>query len=114
MLSQGFHFPNFDSEIKSAQNLLTSHVMQAAWYTELLEKVNQKNDQAFFFLKDGKRQTIELRTIRNEYENTRKEILKIKADNLGPGPHLISSCSSCHWRGICMPILEKGNIYVIT
>jgi hypothetical protein len=51
-------------EIKRSPALLTSHVMQASWYTELLERVTgQHVDEACFFLQNGERTIIDLKTL---------------------------------------------------
>ena len=94
-------------EIKRSPKLMTYHVMQAAWYTELLKNVyGHADDQVFFFLKNGIRELIPLDSIRNDYEKVKKSLFHLRETRISPGPHLISMCPSCHWRGVCMPILK--------
>jgi predicted RecB family nuclease len=93
-------------EIKRSATLKTEHVMQASWYTELLERLTgQHIQQACFFLGDGQRNIIELGMLQDEYERTKAELNILRQSTVDPGPHLSKLCPSCHWRSVCMPEL---------
>jgi CRISPR/Cas system-associated exonuclease Cas4 (RecB family) len=93
-------------EIKSSAVLSTAHVMQAAWYTELLERTQgQQISEACFFLRSGERSLIDLGELASEYEIAKAELKQIRESQANPGPHLIKMCTSCHWRSLCMPEL---------
>jgi CRISPR/Cas system-associated exonuclease Cas4 (RecB family) len=93
-------------EIKRSSTLLTSHVMQASWYTELLERVvGQQIHEACFFLQSGERTIIDLKTLEGDYKKAKLELNALRESTSPPGPHLIKVCPSCHWRGLCMPEL---------
>lgn len=93
-------------EIKRSATLMTAHVMQASWYAELLERLTgQHTEEACFFLQDGERNIIELETLKDDYEKTKADLNSLRASTVAPGPHLSKICSSCHWRGLCMPEL---------
>lgn len=93
-------------EIKKSSTLMTAHVFQAAWYTELLEKTQgQFIHQACFILGTGERNIVDLHTVQVDYETTKKELSKIRESKNDPGPHLDKACPGCHWRSVCMPEL---------
>lgn len=93
-------------EIKRSATLQTAHVFQAAWYTELLERTQgQIIHEACFFLKSGERNYVDLRSTQADYEKAKAELFELRSTRLDPGPHLLKTCPSCHWRGVCMPDL---------
>jgi CRISPR/Cas system-associated exonuclease Cas4 (RecB family) len=93
-------------EIKRSSTLMTAHVMQASWYTELLETVQGRRiHEACFFMKNGVRNVIDLQTLQADYEKAKAELTALREDTTAPGPHLIRACASCHWRALCMPEL---------
>ncbi len=102
-------------EIKSSINLMTSHVMQTAWYTELLERVvKQKQNSSFFFLRSGERYVVNLESLKNDYEKIKFDLQNLRNNKFCPGPHLSNFCPSCHWRGICMPeLIRKQHLSLV-
>jgi hypothetical protein len=97
-------------EIKSSDVLRTSHVMQAAWYSELLrETLGRTWNEVFFILWNGERTYLNLDTIQTDYERAKADLMQIRESKTDPGPHLTTFCPSCHWRGLCMPELIAQN-----
>jgi len=99
-------------EIKRSEKLMTAHIMQVSWYTELLEQAfGQKTREAFFFLggKDDQVHYENLENYRTDYQATKKALFELRDKEEGPGPHLMPACQTCDWRGLCMPQLLTEN-----
>jgi CRISPR/Cas system-associated exonuclease Cas4 (RecB family) len=93
-------------EIKRSATLMTAHVLQAAWYTELLARTQgQTIQEACFFPRSGERTLVDLRTVQADYQAAKAQLQELRASKVSPGPHLNNLCPSCHWRGVCMPEL---------
>ncbi|MHA1279516.1 MAG: Dna2/Cas4 domain-containing protein [Candidatus Helarchaeota archaeon] len=102
-------------EIKSSARLYTSQIMQACWYTDLLSNVqNHRLDEVNFITKGGGQQIIFIDKYNSEYQAIKKELLALRQTQLPPKPHLIKSCKSCHWRGICMKeLIENKHVSLV-
>jgi len=102
-------------EIKSSARLYTSQIMQACWYTDLLSNVqNHRLNEVNFITKGGGQQIIFIDKYNAEYQDTKKELLALRQMQSPPKPHLIKSCQSCHWRGICMmELIENKDISLV-
>lgn len=95
-------------EIKRSLTLKTAHVMQAAWYNELLARVQGVVvDEAAFILGDGERRVLPLSPVRDAFERTRASLLQLREATAEPGPALCVACPSCPWRLLCMPCLAE-------
>ena len=93
-------------EIKSSVSLSIAHVMQAAWYDELVKRFQGLSVQeARFFIKHEKEKTIDLNVIKDDYNKAKGDLSNLRMSTKPPGPFLIKACSSCRWRGVCMPEL---------
>lgn len=93
-------------EIKSSVSLSTAHVLQAAWYNELVFNFHGSSlQEARFFIKNEREKTINLNLIKDDYNKIKGDLLNLRAASKPPGPFLIKACSSCRWRGVCMPEL---------
>jgi len=95
-------------EIKRSAKLYTAHVLQAAWYAEMLGDIQGEiPNEVDFFLKGGGVQKIHLQDYEQEYDAAKKDLKKIRESRVCPGPFLIKDCTSCHWRSLCMPELVE-------
>lgn len=95
-------------EIKRSAKLYTAHVLQAAWYTEMLSSQQTYNpERVKFYLKGGGLKTILLQDYIIEYEMAKRELMKLRMSKSSPEPFFIKECTSCHWRGLCMPELTQ-------
>ena len=90
-------------EIKSSVSLATAHVMQAAWYNDLVKRFQGLSVQeARFFIKSEKEKKIDLSVIKDDYNKVCNDLLNLRESTMPPGPFLIKACSSCRWRSVCM------------
>jgi hypothetical protein len=97
-------------ELKLATALTTSHVMQVAWYHELLREIQGEGiDDAFFILGDMRHQTISMKGVSEAFERCKKQLMILRTDRTGPQPHLCRWCKSCPWRDVCVPDLAARN-----
>jgi hypothetical protein len=95
-------------ELKLATALSTSHVMQAAWYHELLQAIQGKGvDDAFFILGDMQRKNVSMSGVHDTFERCKQQLIQLRQDSNGPGPHLCRWCKSCPWRDVCVPALAS-------
>jgi len=93
-------------EFKRAQKLMVAHVLQAAWYTELLQGIQgQTTREAFFILGDGSRVTVPLAEISQIFAAQKSALDGLRTVAARPGPHLCRACLSCPWRSVCIPEL---------
>ena len=95
-------------EIKRSQTLMTAHIMQVSWYTELLEQTyNQKVTEGFFLLgtRNTQPHTENLQDHVADYKILKSALFELRDTTAAPGAHLIPACTSCDWRGVCMPNL---------
>ena len=94
-------------ELKLATALSTSHVMQIAWYHELLQAIQGSGvDDAFFILGDMQRKDVSMSGVHDTFERCKKQLFQMRDDESGPGPHLCRWCKSCPWRDVCVPALS--------
>lgn len=93
-------------ELKLARALTTSHVMQVAWYHELLKEIQGDGvDEAFFILGDMRYQTVSMKDVYSTFEKCKHQLLTLRGDDVGPKAHLCQWCKSCPWRQVCLPEL---------
>jgi hypothetical protein len=102
-------------EFKRATALSTGHAMQVAWYDELLTGIQGVGlGEGFFILGDGTRIEIRVEEIRSAYEACKKELFLLRTKSAGPGPHLCRWCSTCQWRGLCLPeLVEQRHVSLL-
>jgi len=97
-------------EVKRSSTLAMAHVMQAAWYTELLADIQKQPwPEAFFILGDGSRHVVRLEEIASIYAAQKAALEVLRSVDARPGPHLCRACPSCTWRGVCMPELISAD-----
>lgn len=95
-------------ELKLATALSTSHVMQVAWYHELLQAIQGKGvDDAFFILGDMQRKDVSMSGVHDTFERCKQQLIQLRQDSTSPGPHLCRWCKSCPWRDVCVPTLAS-------
>jgi len=95
-------------ELKLATSLTTSHVMQVAWYHELLKEIQGDGvDEAFFILGDMRHRTVSMSDVHSTFERCKHELLALRRDAVGPKAHLCQWCKSCPWREVCVPELTS-------
>ena len=93
-------------EFKLSNSISTAHVLQVAWYAELLSGIQGADcDDAFFIMGDLNRQTVSLSEVRDCYESCKIQLDELKDISCEPSPHLCRSCVSCSWRDVCVPAL---------
>jgi hypothetical protein len=93
-------------EFKRAQKLMVAHVLQAAWYTELLGEIQgQTPREAFFILGDGSRIAVPLTESSSIFSAQKTMLDALRDPAARPGPHLCKACLSCPWRSVCIPEL---------
>jgi len=93
-------------EFKRAQKLMVAHVLQAAWYTELLGEIQgQTLRDAFFILGDGSRIAVPLAESSSIFSVQKTMLDALRDPAARPGPHLCKACLSCPWRSVCIPEL---------
>jgi predicted RecB family nuclease len=93
-------------EFKRAQKLMVAHVLQAAWYTELLGEIQgQTPTEAFFILGDGSQITVPLTESSSIFFAQKSQLDALRDPAARPGPHLCKACLSCPWRSVCIPEL---------
>jgi hypothetical protein len=102
-------------EFKRATALSTGHVMQVAWYDELLAAVQGFSlGEGFFILGDGTRTSVRVEEVRAAFEACKRELVLLRAKDVGPGPHLSRWCSTCQWRAICLPqLVERRHVSLL-
>lgn len=102
-------------EIKRSAKLYTAHVLQAAWYAEMLSDIQGCHpDKVRFFLKGGGIHTIDLQDYADEYESAKVELETLRASKVCPGAFLSKECPSCHWRSVCMPnLIESEHLSLV-
>jgi hypothetical protein len=97
-------------EVKRSSTLAMAHVMQAAWYTELLADIQKQPwPEAFFILGDGSRHVVRLEETASIYADQKAALEVLRSVDARPGPHLCRACPSCTWRGVCMPELISAD-----
>ena len=97
-------------EVKRSSTLAMAHVMQAAWYTELLADIQKQPwPEAFFILGDGSRHVVRLEETASIYAAQKAALGVLRSVDARPGPHLCRTCPSCTWRGVCMPELISAD-----
>ena len=97
-------------EFKRATSLSTAHVLQVAWYDELLRGIQRDGcDDAFFILGDMRRKQVLLSDIRDSFENCKHQLWQLRDATEPPEPHLCRWCISCQWRDVCVPQLMDRN-----
>lgn len=97
-------------EIKRSSKLYTAHILQAAWYSEMLSDIQgYQPDEVRFYLKGGGIQTVNLQDYADEYESAKAELETLRASRVCPGAFLSKECPSCHWRSVCMPELVASD-----
>lgn len=99
-------------EIKRSQNLMTSHIMQVSWYTELLEQAYGQTVTEGFFLLGAHNNQSHVETLEDyasDYQILKTSLFELRDTPTAPGPHLIPACASCDWRGVCMPTLVHSD-----
>jgi hypothetical protein len=97
-------------EVKRSSTLAMAHVMQAAWYTELLADIQKQPwQEAFFILGDGSRHVVRLEETASIYAAQKAALETLRHVDARPGPHLCRACPSCTWRGVCMPELVSAD-----
>ncbi|MCY3010930.1 MAG: TM0106 family RecB-like putative nuclease [Planctomycetota bacterium] len=95
-------------ELKLATALSTSHVMQVAWYHELLQAIQGKGvDDAFFILGDMQRKDVTMSGVHDTFERCKQQLVQLQQDSNGPSAHLCRWCKSCPWRDVCVPTLAS-------
>jgi hypothetical protein len=93
-------------EFKRAQKLMVAHVLQAAWYTELLGEIQGRTPtEAFFMLGDGSRIAVPLTESSSIFSSQKTMLDALRDPAARPGPHLCKACLSCPWRSVCIPEL---------
>ena len=93
-------------EFKRAQKLMVAHVLQAAWYTELLGEIQGRTpSEAFFILGDGSRVAVPLAESSGIFAAQTTMLDALRDPAARPGPHLCKACLSCPWRSVCIPEL---------
>jgi len=93
-------------EFKRAQKLMVAHVLQAAWYTELLGEIQgQTLRDAFFILGDGSRIAVPLAESSSIFSVQKTMLDALRDPAARPGPYLCKACLSCPWRSVCIPEL---------
>jgi len=93
-------------EFKRAQKLMVAHVLQAAWYAELLGGIQGHSiTEVFFVLGDGSRLTVPLAETSTIFAAQKILLDKLRTPAARPGPHLCKACLSCPWRSVCIPEL---------
>lgn len=96
-------------EVKRSFALAMAHVLQAAWYTELLAEIQKQPwPEAFFILGDRSRHVVRLEETAAVYAAHKTALELLRATDAQPGPHLCRACPSCPWRGVCMPELSAS------
>ena len=96
-------------EVKRSSTLAMAHVLQAAWYTEMLAEIQQQPwPEAFFILGDGSRHVVRFAETASIYANQKAALELLRKTDARPGPHLCRACASCTWRGVCMPELSAS------
>jgi len=96
-------------EVKRSSTLAMAHVLQAAWYTELLADIQKQAwPEAFFILGDGSRHIVRLEETASIYAAQKAALELLRSTDTRPGPHLCRACASCAWRGVCMPELSAS------
>jgi hypothetical protein len=93
-------------EFKRAQKLMVAHVLQAAWYTDLLGEIQGRTPtEAFFILGDGSRIAVPLAESFGIFSAQKTMLDALRDPAARPGPHLCKACLSCPWRSVCVPEL---------
>ena len=102
-------------EFKRSPTLKTGHVLQVSWYSEILQKIqNRASGKVFFVLRDGEKTWVELSKSELIYQESKKKLSELRASQTPPGPHLSNFCHSCPWRNLCMPLLiDKKHISLL-
>jgi predicted RecB family nuclease len=96
-------------EVKRSPTLAMAHVLQAAWYTELLAGIQKQPwPEAFFILGDGSRHVVRLEETAAIYADQKAALEILRRTDARPGPHLCRACATCTWRGVCMPELSAS------
>lgn len=96
-------------EFKRARRLMVSHVLQAAWYSELLDGIQgTTTHDAFFVLGDGSRLDVSLGEAADVYADSKSQLERLRDPARRPGPHLCKACLTCPWRSVCVPELIAG------
>ena len=97
-------------EVKRSATLAMAHVLQAAWYTELLAEVQREPwPEAFFILGDGSRHVVRLAETAAIFAAQKAKLDALRSVDARPGPHLCRACASCTWRGVCIPELVAAD-----
>ena len=102
-------------EIKRSETLKTAHVLQTAWYTDLLAQVyHQNSNEMFFILGNHQKQTVRTDEVWEDYERVKKILFQTRDNPNPPGPFFTSLCSTCAWRGVCMKeLIEQEHISLV-
>lgn len=96
-------------EVKRSSTLAMAHVLQAAWYTELLGEIQEQPwPEVFFILGDGSRHVVRLEETAAIYAAQKAALEILRTTEARPGPHLCRVCASCTWRGVCIPELSES------
>ncbi len=97
-------------EFKRATSLSTSHVLQVAWYDELLSGIQHETcNDAFFVLGNMQRRNVALSDIRESFQLCKHNLWQLRDTSQSPGPHLCKWCVSCQWRDVCLPQLRDSD-----
>lgn len=98
-------------DVKLASKAKKGHRLQVMAYIALLESLQGVRTDGSLFLRDEEELYSEERVEMDEplYGGALAELRSLAAGEQEPRPFICSTCKSCAWRGVCMPIAERTN-----
>ncbi len=101
-------------EIKTARRVKAPYRVQLAFYSDLLSGLQgEEPSRAHLILGDGRRDTVLLAAVRARYEAQLARLLEIH-DGYEPPIYISSLCTTCPWRGECVPQAEaEGHVSLV-
>jgi predicted RecB family nuclease len=102
-----FHY--VPGDVKSARAARSDAAFQVGFAALLLERVQgRRPDTGFLILGDGRRETLDLESIRFTIEDAVARAEDIARGEVTTTPFFSSKCARCRWRGECLPKLEQA------
>lgn len=95
-------------DVKASPEAKIEHAMQVAFYTEMLERVQERPAPgAFLILADGSQARIPLDDVRPLYREAIADVTKIKSGESEPRAAFSHACRGCAWREECVPAMSE-------